>query len=124
MSQQVIDRYCKIVGKQLICLPETRQELLEGLRAELAELPPDQSESLAGLEVHYGKASQTAVELQEAITPGERAMALTRQRRRHFLFGVLGVALILLLTAFIIFLWNTWPVVIVTELPMEIPATT
>ena len=44
MSKKVIERYCKAVGRQLICLPDTRRELLKGLRTELGELPPEHTE--------------------------------------------------------------------------------
>lgn len=104
MSKRVIDRYCRAVGRQLICLRETRQELIEGLRRELLELPPEQSESFAKLKAHYGKISQTAVELQEAVSPGEREIALKRQRRKYLILGLAAAVVIGLLIALLILL--------------------
>lgn len=102
MSRKAIDRYCRTVGKQLICLPETRQELIGGLCQELLELPPEQSESIDKLKTHYGKTSQTAVELQEAVSPGEREIALKRQRRKYLILGLAAMAVIGLLIALVI----------------------
>ena len=118
MRQRIISRYCKAVGRQLICLPETRQELLKGLWAELEELPPEHTESFKKLEVCYGKIPQTALELQEAVSAGERAMALERQRRRRLMTSLAAGLLILLLAMFIFLMWNTAPKFIVTGSPV------
>ena len=104
MSKRVIDRYCRAVGRQLICLTETRQELIEGMRQELLELPLEQSESFAKLTIHYGKISQTAVEIQEAVSPGEREIALKRQRRKYLILGLAAAVVIGLLIALLILL--------------------
>lgn len=109
MRQKIISRYCKAVGRQLICLPETRQELLKGLRVELEELPLEHTESLKKLEVCYGKIPQTALELQEAVSAGERTMALEHRRHRFLLLGGLAITLFLLLVTYIIFNWYTAP---------------
>ena len=118
MSKKVIERYCKAVGRQLICLPDTRRELLKGLRTELDELPPEHTDCMAALETHYGKASQTAVEFQEAVSAGERAMALEHRRRRCLLFGGVAVILFLLLVAYIIFNYYTAPSYVIIGQPI------
>lgn len=118
MSKKVIERYCKAVGRQLICLPDTRRELVKGLRTELGELPPEHTDCMATLETHYGKASQTAVEFQEAVSAGERAMALEHCHRRFLLFGGVAVILFLLLVAYIIFNYYTAPSVIIVNQPV------
>lgn len=120
MSRKIIARYCKTVGRQLICLPETRRELLKGLRAELNELPPEHTDFMAKLESHYGKASQTAAEFQEAVSTGERTMALEHHRRRFLLLGGLAVILFLLLVTYIVFSCNTAPKFIVIDPPIYV----
>lgn len=119
MSRKTIDKYCKAVGRQLICLAGTRQELLKGLRAELEELPPKQTESLEKLEVHCGKPPHMAEELQEAVSPEERVIALERQRRRRLLIGIAAGALILLLAVYIVLLLKSWPAYFVTDPPVN-----
>ena len=118
MSKKAIERYCKAVGRELICLPDTRRELLKGLRTELDELPPGHTDCMAALETHYGKASQTAVEFQEAVSAGERAMALEHCRRRFLLFGGVAVILFLLLVAYIILNYRYGAHHIITDLPI------
>lgn len=82
MSNKAIDRYCKKVGRQLICFRETKEELIRGLREELDELPPEKSDSIRNLEKHYGKILRTACELQEGVPPNERYMALKYRQRK------------------------------------------
>ena len=118
MSRKAIDKYCKAVGRQLICLSGTRQELMKGLRAELEELPPKQTENLEKLEVHYGRLSQTAMELQEAVSAGERAIALEHRRHGSLLLGGLAVILFLLLVAYIILNYYAAPSVIIVNQPV------
>lgn len=118
MSKKAIERYCTAVGRQLICLPDTRRELLKGLRTELGELPPEHTESLEKLEVHYENPQQTAEELQEAVSPEERAMALKHRHRRFLLLGGLAVILFLLLAVYIIFNYYTAPKYIVIDPPI------
>lgn len=118
MSQKIVSRYCKTVGRQLICLPETRQELLRGLRAELEELPPERTESRERLEVYCGKPTQMALELQEAVSDKERAMALKRHRRRCLLIGIVAGILVLLLAVYIILLLVNWPTYFITDPPV------
>ena len=117
MSQKIISRYCKAVGKQLICLPETRQELLKGLRMELEELPPVHTDSFNRLEVCYGKIPQTVLELQEAVSAGERSMVLKKQRWKLLLLGCVAVVLFLLLVTNIIIYYCNGPSYIVTNPP-------
>ena len=124
MSKRVIDRYCRAVGRQLICLRETRQELIGGLRQELLELPPEQSESFAKLKAHYGKMSQTAVELQEAVSPGEREIALKRQRRKYLIMGLAAAVVIGLLTVLVILLSRNMDSTIVVYPPNVVPPDT
>lgn len=118
MSRKTIDRYCKAVGRQLICFSGTRQELLKGLRAELEELPPEHTESLEKLEVHYEDFLQTAEELQEAVSPEERTMALKRQRCRHLLIGIAAGGFILVLLAYIMLNYRYGVHHIITDPPI------
>lgn len=41
-----VNKYCKLVGKKLCCLPQTKKMLLLGIRKDLAEYP---NEILIGL---------------------------------------------------------------------------
>lgn len=118
MSRKIIARYCKEVGRLLICLPETRQALLKGLQTELKELPLEYTESHDKLEAHYGKLPQTVLDLQEAVSAGERAIALKQQHRRYLLIGIIAAALILLLVVFIVLLRYEKPWIIFVGSPI------
>ena len=111
MSNKAINRYCKEVGRQLICFRETKEELIRGLREELGELPPEKSDSIRNLEIHYGKIFRTACELQEGVPTHERYAAMKhRQRKRIALYSALFI-IILLLSALIYFLSKTYTTV-------------
>lgn len=123
MNNNAVDRYCKRVGKLLICSAETRQELLDGLRGELVELPPEQSDSVKKLENCYGKISETAVSLQDAVPPDERASALTLQQKMKITVCAATAAIFILFAAFVCYLEISRPVKIVVHPPVEVAGT-
>lgn len=118
MSQKVIDRYCRAVSRQLICLPGTRKELLNGLRRELEELPLEYTQSMEKLEIHYGKSTQTAVALQEVISPDERAMALKHRHRRLWITWIVAGILGLLFAALTLYALTHTTLIQVTNPPV------
>lgn len=111
MRRNSIRRYCRRVGRELICLPMTKQELLEGLNAELSALPPEETRSLRKIEAKYGEISAVAAELQEAVDFNERTAVLLRQQRffRRWLIASTVVIVILLFALY--FIIRHWPVV-------------
>lgn len=114
MKHNSIDQYCRRISKELICLPETKKELLAGLRAELSAFPPEDTVSLKKIEAKYGKTSIVAAELQEAVSRVERSSVLLRQKR-HFRRCMIGsVALIVLLLLLILFLLKSMPFTSIT----------
>lgn len=119
MNNKAVDRYCKKVGKLLICSAETRRELLDGLRDELTELPPEKSDSVKKLEIHYGKIPETAINLQDVVSPDERAEALARQRKTKFTVSVAVAAILIILAALICFLGIDQPETTVISPPYE-----
>lgn len=69
---EVVDKFCILVGKRLLCLPRTRRNLLNGLREEVLDLPAEQRCTLAVLEEKYGTVQHIAAELQEYVPPRSR----------------------------------------------------
>lgn len=118
MKFNAINRYCRRVGRELLCLLETKKELLAGLKEELDALPPEDTSSVRKLEARYGKTITVAVELQEAVSAKERSIALFRERRTFRRWMTVTVVLIVLLILFCIFLLKVMPFVSITYPPV------
>lgn len=98
----VINQYCSRVGRLLCCLPQTRKEVLKGLREELEELPGAGSMNLETLEEYYGTVAQIADELQYTIPLEEQRVAQTRKKYLHYTAVLVLVAMVVTSLAFAI----------------------
>ena len=96
--KRIVHVYCQQVGKHLVCLPQTRRVLLEGLERELMDLPEGLRSSWQKLEDSYGTVLQVAAELQEYVTASEAAAFVNRQRYQKWV-----LIATLLLTALLFF---------------------
>lgn len=105
MSNKAVTQFCKQVGRKLRCSSATRHTLLQGLEEELSELPDADKASLASLEANVGEVSQVAAELQVSVSSEEESRTVQVNRRKIILMigGTLGLALILLLLAILLF---------------------
>lgn len=121
MSRSPIDQYCGRVGKNLLCTPETRKELLSGLREELSTLPPEDVSSIEALERRYGKIQKITIELQEAVPCGESFLVLQQQRRSFRRWLAAGVICMLLCFVIIWFLFFEMPIISISETPVVVP---
>ena len=106
MSKQMIDQFCKQVGKKLQCTSTTKQVLLHGLRNELSEFPNFKTASIASIEACIGSVDQVAEELQSTVSENESHRMATKRRNRGILIigGVCVLALILVFLAYMLFL--------------------
>lgn len=92
-----VNKYCKLVGKKLCCLPQTKKMLLLGIRKDLAEYPNEILMDFHSIEESYGKADATAEMLMETVSDEEKAKA--QRRKQLFKWVYIGVCIILLLLA-------------------------
>lgn len=106
MKKTVVDQFCKLVEKRLQCTPATRQTLLQGLSEELSERFHPGLDSIADIEACMGTADQVAAELQSSVPLEEVHQSAARERRKRVLImgGVIGLALLLLLLAILVFI--------------------
>ena len=105
MSNKAVAQFCNQVGRKLRCSPMTRRTLLQGLEEELSELPDADKASLVSLEANLGTVSQVAAELQVSISSEEESRAVQKKQRKTILMigGVVGLALIVILLAILLF---------------------
>ena len=75
------ERYLRQVGRRLYCAKEEKARLLDGLRAEVADVfSPGETLTAAKLSARLGAPADVAAELQAAVPDGE---AERRLKRRH-----------------------------------------
>lgn len=79
--KRAIDQYCARVSRNLRCLPQTRKDILAGLKEELEYLPEAACESLQTLEQRYGTVAHTAQELQDSVPLTEQRLVSARRKR-------------------------------------------
>lgn len=105
MSKKTVTQFCEQVRKELRCSSTTQHTLLKGLEEELSELPEETKNTLSNLEAKVGKPSQIAEELQCSVPVDEEIQAIRAKRRKKALIivGILGLSMILLLLAIIVF---------------------
>ena len=121
MNNSTIDRYCRKVGRKLVCSRQSKQALLDGLKQELSEAISKDDCSLASLEEKYGKIDTVAEDLQQSISAEERNRA---SRGRKIKWIILAAAVIVLLVLIILLLMRFFPLYQFTELPNELPKET
>ena len=114
MNNSTIDRYCRKVGRKLVCSRQSKQALLDGLKQELREAVTPEDCSLGALEEKYGKTDAVAEELQQSISAEERNRASRRERMRWI---TLCVGIILLFVLLIVTILDSYPLYQFTELP-------
>ncbi len=91
MKNTPIDRYCNRVGKKLICTKETRENLLNGIREELADRNLDSLRSMADIEDVLGSADKMAEILQEEVSKDEELQI--RKKRKGALCALICLGL-------------------------------
>lgn len=121
MNNSTIDRYCRKVGRKLVCSRQSKQALLDGLKQELREAVSREDCSLGSLEEKYGKTDAVAEELQQSISAEERNRV---SRGRKIKWIVLVTVVIVLLVLIILLLMRFFPLYQFTELPNELPKET
>lgn len=106
MSKQMINQFCRQVGKKLQCTSTTKQILLHGLYSELSEFPNAETASIASIESCIGSTDQVAKELQLTVPENESQRMASKRRNWGILIigGVCVLALILALLAYLLFL--------------------
>ena len=113
MNNSTIDRYCRKVGRKLVCSRQSKQALLDGLKQELSETISKDDRSLASLEEKYGKIDTVAEDLQQSISAEERNRASRRERIQWI---VLCTAIVILAASIILYILLTFPVFQFSEL--------
>lgn len=113
MNNSTIDRYCRKVGRKLVCSRQSKQALLDGLKQELSETISKDDRSLASLEEKYGKIDTVAEDLQQSISAEERNRASRRERIKWI---VLCTAIVILAASIILYILLTFPVFQFSEL--------
>lgn len=113
MNNSTIDRYCRKVGRKLVCSRQSKQALLDGLKQELREAVTPEDCSLGALEEKYGKTDAVAEELQQSISAEERNRASRRERIKWI---VLCTAIVILAASIILYILLTFPVFQFSEL--------
>lgn len=96
-----VNKYCKLVGKKLCCLPQTKKMLLLGIRKDLAEYPNEILMDFHSIEESYGKADATAEMLMETVADEEKAKAY--KRKILLKWAYIGVCVILILTSVLMY---------------------
>lgn len=114
MNNSTIDRYCRKVGRKLVCSRQSKQALLDGLKQELSETISKDDRSLASLEEKYGKTDAVAEELQQNISAEERNRASRRERIKWI---TLCAGIILFFVLLFITMLDSYPLYQFTELP-------
>ena len=100
MNEKIITEYCRQVKKRLICKKETKEKLLMGLKDSLEDIADPSIHAVKDLEAIFGSITQTAEELQNAVTLEEKETEYHRQQRlrilKWILIGaVLGLSILL-----------------------------
>lgn len=113
MNNSTIDRYCRKVGRKLVCSRQSKQALLDGLKQELREAVTPEDCSLGSLEKKYGKTDAVAEELQQSISAEERNRA-SRGKKTKWI--VLVTAIISFLIIAIIVMLQSFPLYQSTEI--------
>ena len=82
MNNSAIRRYCKRVGRYLMCRKAHKKGLLDGLMTELSDqqLPPDVS--MRELIIRFGEPRETAEQLQTSVDAEEAYHMRKREKRR------------------------------------------
>lgn len=114
MNNSTIDRYCRKVGRKLVCSRQSKQALLDGLKQELSETISKDDRSLASLEEKYGKIDTVAEDLQQSISAEERNRASRRERIKWI---TLCAGIILFFVLLLIAMLESYPLYQFTELP-------
>lgn len=82
MNEKMISQYCKQVGKKLVCDRLQKKQLLAGLEQELLEKGYSKTVTWEQLIEQVGLPSAVAEQLQETISPEERAKAQKKNSLR------------------------------------------
>lgn len=104
-----VNKYCKLVGKKLCCLPQTKKMLLLGIRKDLAEYPNEILMDFHSIEESYGKADATAEMLMETVSDEEKAKALNRNKIIKWICLSVGVVLFISSILMYFYLWDGMP---------------
>jgi len=105
-----VNKYCKLVGKKLCCLPQTKKTLLLGIRKDLAEYPNEILMDFHSIEESYGKADATAEMLMETVSDEEKAKAYKRNRINKWVHIGIGVFLLALALFIYLYVWDQVPI--------------
>lgn len=82
MNRRIIKQFSSQIGKELRCFPATKRTLLQGLEAELNELPDEATASMEALQNRIGDTSLIVKELQSSVSPEEEQSAIKRRRKK------------------------------------------
>lgn len=108
-----IKKYCRKVGRYLVCLSKTKKRLLGGLEQELWDLPAKEVNSVSGIEARYGSPQKIARELQETVSVDERSKSLRRRKWEKIIIiaaAIFVVVLVCILAdAYADWLWDSHP---------------
>ena len=97
-------RYLRQVGRRLYCAKEEKVQLLDGLRAEMADVfSPGETLTVAKLSARLGTPADVAAELQGALSDGEAGRRLKRRHRRLWCGLVACIVIIALMAGY--FYW-------------------
>ena len=100
-------RYLRQVGRRLYCAKEEKVQLLDGLRAEMADVfSPGETLTVAKLSARLGTPADVAAELQGALSDGEAGRRLKRRHRRLGCGLTACVLVIALLVGWLVWLAN------------------
>ncbi len=95
MKDISVDQYCRKVGKKLICTKETRENLLNGIREELADRKNATEDSMEDIEVVLGNADRMVEILQAEVSKDE--VINVRKKRKTMLWSFMGLGFCILI---------------------------
>ncbi len=98
MNEKVINRYCKQVGKILLCNKTHKRELLSGLKQELLDKYNAQPISSQQLMDQVGSPDSMAEQFQSTIDTTEYEKAKKQKRREPFILVVIVIIILSALT--------------------------
>lgn len=119
MAKNGIRSYCAKVGRGLLCAPETKKKLLNGLREELLDLPEESAVSVEALEECYGRISYVTAELQQCISGEESANAFRRKRKAYGICIGVAAAAALLALGFVVLYIQHAPSYVIIDAAVE-----
>lgn len=106
MNEKIIDRYCRQVGKKLVCSRPRKEELLAGLKQELSEKFSLETVTLHQLVEQIGTPNAVAEQLQATVDAAEREKAQKKRRQIPIIIALAVIAVLSAITVGYLIYWE------------------